>query len=276
MFRQRVSKLAISLFLLILSLSFVYPLYYMFINSLKTKEDYYINQFNLPPEGRWAFSNYAAIITQFKILSLFKNTAVIVIASVVAITVLSILSSYAIAKLRFKGRAAIFIAIIATIFLPAQVTIIPMYVMFSRLNLVNNFLSVILSYIAQFLPQTIMLMVAFFRGIPQELLEASKIDGCTFFKVIRNVVIPIGAPAIIINIIFNFIFMWNDLFVPMILLQRVNVRTVMVALATLVQRYAADPTFQMTGLFLSTIPALLIYICLQRYIVKGITVGAIK
>jgi ABC-type glycerol-3-phosphate transport system permease component len=274
--KGKILKIFITLMLCLVSLTFIYPLYFMLINSLKIKKDYYLSKFNLPPNGRWAFSNFVTIFTQFKILDLFRNTLFIVICSTAVIIVLGIFASFAISKLKFKGSSVIYLVIIATIFLPAQVTIIPMYVMYSKLNLINNPLSVILCYIASFLPQTILLMVSFFRGIPNELIEESKIDGCNLFQEIWNVVIPIGFPAIIINIIFNFLYMWNDLFVPMIFLQRTEVRTVMVALATLVQRYAGDPTFQLTGLLVSTIPAFLVYMCLQRYIVKGITVGAIK
>lgn len=274
--KQKLGRGGLSLAMALISLTFVYPLVYMLINSLKSKEAYYINKFNLPGAGEWMVTNYTNMITQFRIFDLFRNTAFIVLVSTALIIVLGVFASFAIAKLKFRGRMVVYIAIIATIFMPAQVTIIPVYSMYAKIGLLNNPWSVIFSYIAANLPQTILLMVAFFRGIPQELLEAAEMDGCRFFSKIRHIVLPLGAPAIVINIITNVISLWNDLFVPMILLQRVNARTLMPALTALVQQTTNDPTFQMAGLFLATIPALVVYMCLQKYIVKGIMVGAIK
>ncbi len=108
------------------------------------------------------------------------------------------------------------------------------------------------------------------------MLEAAEIDGCRYWQVLRNVVVPTGRTAVFLTIIFYFIVMWNDLFIPMILLQKMDMRTVTVALATLIARYTGDPPYQFAGLLLSAIPALLVYIVFQQYIVKGLTAGAIK
>lgn len=260
----------------LLCLTFVYPLFYMVANSLKTRQAYYINKFDIPAFGDMQFSNYYTMITQFDMLNLFKNTGVIVLFSIVFIMIFGILASYAIAKLNFKGRFFLYMIIVSTIFMPVQVTVIPTYSMFARLGLVNNNISVILIYIVSHLPQTIMLLVASFRGIPNELIEAGEIDGCSFLLRIIYIIVPLGKPAIAINVIMNVLGMWNDLFTPMIFLPGLKERTVMVALSSLVQRYAEDPTFQLAGLAMATIPPLVVYICLQKYIVKGIVTGAVK
>ena len=276
MIRKRAGTAANFTVMSLLSLTFVFPLIYMLVNSLKTMQDYNTNPFNLPPSGRWMFSNYTVIFSQFQMLTLFKTTAIIDVSSCALVIVLAIFCSYAIAKMRFKFLNVCHIFIIATIFIPSQVTMIPMYVMFAKINLLNNYWAVILSYLAGSLPSNILLMVSFFRGIPDEIMEAARIDGCGFFSTIRNVIVPMGLPAIVINIIFNIIFVWNDLFIPMILLPKYEMRTVMVALAQLISKDQSDPTFQLTGLFISTIPALAVYFAMQRYIIKGITIGAIK
>ena len=260
---------------LILSLSFLYPLYFMFINSLKTRAGYGMSPFTLPT-GSLQFKNYLTMISQFKILNLFKNTFIISCVTLVLLLLVGICASYAFSKLDFKGKKYVYIGIIITLFVPAQVTMIPMYVMFSKVNLINNFWSVILAYLAMFLPEAILLMTSNFRGIPGEMLEAGEIDGCNYFQTVWNVIIPMGKPAIFLTVIFYFILMWNDLFTPMVLLQKMEVRTVMIALATLMQRYTGDPPYQFAGLLMSSIPAILIYVVFQRYIIKGMTVGAIK
>jgi ABC-type glycerol-3-phosphate transport system permease component len=141
---------------------------------------------------------------------------------------------------------------------------------------VSTYWSVVLSYVALFLPECILLMTANFRGILGELLEAAEIDGCGYFQKVWNVVLPMGRAAIFLSIIFYFIMAWNDLFTPMIFLQSMEKRTVMVALAALMGRYTGAPTLQFAGLLLSAVPALAVYIVFQRQIIRGLSVGAIK
>ena len=258
-----------------MTLTFVYPLFYMFANSLKDKAAYAMDKFNLPL-STFTFDNYATMISVFNIFLYFKNSMIVATASVVLILVFAVFASYAFAKLNFTGKKWFYLCIVGTMFIPGQVTMIPMYVLFAKMGLVNNFWSVILSYLAGGLPGAILLMTSNFRGISNEMIEAAKIDGCNYVQMISNIIVPMGMAAIAINIVFNFIGYWNDLFTPMILLQGMEVRTVMAALASVMQRYTGDPPYQLAGLMLSTAPALLIYIVFQKFIVKGLTVGSIK
>jgi ABC-type glycerol-3-phosphate transport system permease component len=245
------------------------------INALKTRPGYYTNPFALPPAPlQWI--NFSAMVSQFKILLLFRNTFIICVGTIVLLILLGVTGSYAFAKLRFRWTQPVYIAIVATLFIPAQVTMIPMYVLFAKVDLVNSYVGVILAYTAQFIPEVVMLMTANFRSIPNEMLEAAEIDGCRYGDVLRHVVLPTGRAAVFLTIIFYFIVMWNDLFIPMILLQKMDMRTVTVALASLIARYTGDPPYQFAGLLLSAIPALIVYVVFQQYIVKGLTAGAIK
>jgi ABC-type glycerol-3-phosphate transport system permease component len=273
--RGIVKRVSLSVLLAVLTLTFVYPLFYMVINSLKTRTEYFTNPFGLPG-GALQWENYSTMISQFQILNLFKNSFFVSAGTVILLLAACIFASYVFAKYRFRGRNAIYLAVIATMFIPSQVTIIPLYVLFSKLGLVNRYWSVILSYLALFMPEAILLMTANFRGIIDELLEAAEIDGCGYFQRVWNVIVPMGRAAIFLSIIFYFITAWNDLFTPMIFLQSMDKRTVMVALAALMGRYTGAPTLQFAGLLLSAIPALIVYIIFQRNIIRGLSVGAIK
>ncbi|KPJ80528.1 MAG: hypothetical protein AMS17_20380 [Spirochaetes bacterium DG_61] len=275
--QKRLSKRNLMLFLIltILIVSFLYPLYFMLINSLKTRTEYYVDPFRLPHEGL-QFNNYITMVSQFRILSLFKNTFIISAGTVLLLLIIGVLASYVFAKVPFKGKAVVFLAVLMTMFVPSQVTIIPLYVGFSKVGMVNTYFSVILAYLALFLPEAILLMTANFRVIPDELLEAAEIDGCNYLQKIWYVVIPMGRSAIFLAIIFYFIMSWNDLFTPMILLTKMEKRTVMVALAALMGRYSGSPTFQFAGLLLSAVPALVVYFIFQRKIIQGLSMGAIK
>lgn len=268
-------KIAIFAAQLAIGLTFLYPLYYMVINSLKNRPGYYTNPFG-PPRLPLQFGNFTAMVSQFKILLLFRNTFIISALSIVLLILLGVLASYAFSKLRFRWSQPVYLAIVITLFVPAQVTMIPMYVLFSRAGLNNTYWGVVLAYLAQFIPEVVMLMTANFRSIPNEIIEASEIDGCSYWQVVRNVILPTGRAAVFLTVIFYFIVMWNDLFIPMVLLQKMDMRTVMVALAGLIARYTGDPPYQFAGLLLSAVPALLVYVVFQQYIIKGLTAGAIK
>jgi ABC-type glycerol-3-phosphate transport system permease component len=273
--RGIVKKTILSLFLALLTLTFLYPLYFMLINSLKSRTSYFANPFSLP-RGALQADNFSTMISQFQILKLFKNSFFVSAGTVILLLLVCVFASYVFAKYRFRGRNVIYIAVIATMFIPSQVTIIPLYVLFSKLGLVNTYWSVILSYLALFLPEAILLMTANFRSIIDELLEAAEMDGCGYFQRVRHVIVPMGRAAIFLSIIFYFITAWNDLFTPMIFLQSMDKRTVMVALAALMGRYTGAPTLQFAGLLLSAVPALIVYIIFQRHIIRGLSVGAIK
>ena len=273
--RSSAGKLALFTVQALIALTFLYPLFFMMQNSLKTRPAYYTNPFNFPV-APLQFSNFSAMVSQFKILLLFRNTLIVCLGTLALLILLGILSSYAFAKLRFRWSQAAYLAIVITLFIPAQVTMIPMYVQFARIGLVNSFGGVVLAYLAQFIPEVVMLMTANFRSIPNEIIEASEIDGASYWDVVRHVILPTGRAAIFLTVIFYFIVMWNDLFIPMVLLQKMDMRTVMVALASLIARYTGDPPYQFAGLLLSAIPALVVYVVFQQYIIKGLTAGAIK
>lgn len=274
-FNQKLTNLLIFLTLLMLSISNLYPFFYMIMNSIKSRTDYFVNPFSV-----WGlkltWDNYLTMISQFKIFTLFKNSFIISFFTIILLLSIGIVASYAFAKINFKGKNIIYLLVISTMFIPVQATIIPMYLFFSKLQLVNTPWSVIFMYVGMFIPEAILLMTSGFRGIPDELIEAAKLDGAGYFDIIRYVIIPMGKPAIILSVIFYFIVTWNDLFTPMILLQSMDKRTVMVALAALLSRYSGDPTFQFAGLVLASIPAILVYAIFQRYIIKGISLGSTK
>ena len=272
--RIRPVQVIVFLLLVLLVVTFLYPVFFMALNSLKTRSEYFTNQFSMP--SRLNLESYSTMISQFKILTLFRNSLRVSAGTVLLLLVVATFSSYIFAKYRFRGRAVIYVAVMVTMFIPSQVTIIPLYMLFTRIGLVNRYMSVILSYLALFLPEAILLMTANFRGIIDELLEAAEIDGCGYFQKVWNVVVPMGRAAIFLAIIFYFITAWNDLFTPMIFLQSMEKRTVMVALAALMGRYTGAPTLQLAGLLLSAVPALIVYILFQKNIIRGLSSGSIK
>ena len=270
------TKVAIFVTLVVLSISNLYPLLYMLLNSLKTRASYQTSPFSLPDLRHAAWNNYVTMISQFRILTLFRNTLIISVATVMLLLVFGIVASYAFAKLEFKGKNVIYFIVISSMFVPVQVTIIPIYLLLSKFHLVNTYSGVIITYLGMFLAETILLMTSAFRGIPDEMMEAAELDGAGYFDIVRYIIIPMGRPAIVLCLIYYFIVTWNDLFTPLVLLTDMDLRTVMVALASLMSRYSGDPTLQFAGLVLAAIPAILVYAIFQNYIIKGIGEGSTR
>jgi ABC-type glycerol-3-phosphate transport system permease component len=270
----RLSSILIFLAFVVLGATFVFPFYYMFINAFKSMPEYYKSTFALPEHFNWV--NFATMISQFHIHINMLNSLFISVSTVVLTAALGLVASYVFAKRPFRGSNVIYLVIIFSMFMPSQVTLIPLYFLFSRLNLINTPYSVILSFLAASIPSTIMLLTAYFKGIPNEICEAAIIDGSGFFGIIRNVIYPMGKPAIAVNATFVFLRTWNDFLTPLVLLTKRETQTVVVALSALVSRYQSDPPYQMAGLAIATIPAVVMYLFFQRYLVEGVNAGSIK
>jgi len=268
------SKVLVFIALCLMTVTFIYPMFYMFVNGAKTIEGYAKDPFAIIMPGS-SFSNYVMLISRFKLQNNFFNTIFITVVSILLILSFCVCASYAFAKVQFRFKTALYIAIIGTMLIPSQVTMIPLYVIFASWGLINNPWSVILSYLAGGIPGCVFLLTANFRGVPKEMLEAAEIDGCGYFRTVSMVVARIGSAAIFIYVVFSFIGFWNDLFTPMILIPKDSVRTIMVALAAVVGRYG-DPPYQLAGLTLATLPAIAVYIVFSRFIVKGVTMGSFK
>lgn len=269
------SKTVIFLFMALIGLSFLFPFFYLAINAVKSTTDYYLAPFALPSLPL-VWENFTTMISQFKILTFFKNSGIIIILTQLIVVFPAICASFTFAKFDFRGKGLLKVLLIASMTIPNQVMMIPMYVMLGRAGLMGGYWSVIIAYTGVYLPSNIVLMRSFFKGIPNELLECARLDGCGYLRSVQHIAIPVGMPVIIINFILNTIYMWNDLLIPMLFLQDERVKTVMVALASLQQRYSRQPTFQFAGLLLSVVPIVIIYVAFQKQIINGVLMGSTK
>ena len=272
---KKVTNTLVFILLTLMSLTFVYPLFFLAMTSVKPAAEYFQNPFALPKSIN--LDNFINLITRFNILDSMLNSFIVTIVSVFIIAVLGVFASFAFAKMRFRGKELIKLCIMMTLFIPMQVTMIPMYAMFSKLGLIDSYAGVIVSYVSVGLPSTIMLMTTFFKQIDNGILEAAKIDGAGYLRLTRHVIVPIGISGIIISIVTNFLMCWNDVFTPMILLPGSEKKTVMVAIASLMSsRTNLDPGYKMAGLLLSLLPTLIVYLIFQKFIMMDLSAGSVK
>ena len=272
--KKAVAYTFITGFMVILTISFLYPLFYMFINAMKTRADYYKSPFALPET--WTFENFQSIFGNYNIWVNIKNSLFIAVITTILVVVTSIIASYAFAKLRFKGKNLALMIIMVTMFLPAQVTMIPKYIMFTKLGLLDSHWAIILSYWVSGVSGGIMLIRAGFMGISNEMIESAKIDGAGFFTIVFKIMSPIAMPSIAIVIINQVINAWNDYLTPLLYITSREKQTLTVMVSQLVTKYGDFPTIQFAGLFLSVIPTVTVYLVLQKYMIKGMTSGAVK
>jgi len=253
----------------------LYPILFMFFTSFRTSVEYTNNPLAWPQSFTYV-ENFVSMFRNFDVIHLFLNTILYIALAAVISLLVSVPAAFAIAKLRFPFRRLLFMTIIASMVIPAITFIIPDYILMSDFNLVDNLWSVVLLWAATSVPGSVFLLSALTRSLPNELVEATKVDGANYFHMMIRVVIPMIIPGIVTITIFNVTTWWNDLLIPLIFLQSDTNKTMTVAVATIVGRYSTDYPQLMTGLLMAALPPVLIYIFLQSYIRRGIVMGAVK
>lgn len=249
----------------------MYPLLWMVVSSLRPTEEIFRTPGLLL--DTFEIQNYIdgwnALSESFGHYML--NSAIIVLGSIVGNLISCSMAAYAFARLRFRGRVFMFAAMLATIMLPVHVVIVPQYIIFSELGWVNTFLPLIVPKFLATEAFFIFLMVQFIRGIPRELDEAARIDGCGHFGIYFRIILPLMTPALATTTIFTFIWTWNDFFGQLIYLTNPSMYTVPVALRSFVDASSDSswgPLFAMS--IVSLLPVFLIFLFGQRFLVKGI------
>ncbi|MFD2331324.1 carbohydrate ABC transporter permease [Cohnella sp. GCM10020058] len=251
-----------------------YPIVYMAVNSSRTSVDFFQNPGGLP--DAWHLDNFKALYYRFDVLRLFGNTLLDALLAFAVTIALSVPASFAFAKLRFPCRSGLYMVVIATMAIPGITFVIPNFLLMSRLGLVDHPGSVILIWAVTAVPSNIFLLVALMRGIPNEVLEAGKIDGISYVQTLARIVMPLSVPGIVTLAIFNTTGWWNDLFTPLIFLQSDDLKTMTVAVATILKRFDTDYPLLLAGLFMTSIPPIAIYVALQSHIKKGLVIGSVK
>jgi ABC-type glycerol-3-phosphate transport system permease component len=264
-------KLPIFIVLLAIAASTVYPLLFLGLNALKERTDYYANAYGLPRE--LYLGNFTILVENYNILRALLNSVFVTGVAVTATLLIATIASFALAKVDFVGQRVLFSLIVAFLLVPGQVLLIPIYLLFSRLDLINNYLSVILIYTALALPFGTFFLTSSFRAIPTELIEAARIDGASLFHAFRTIVLPIGSPSIMTLAVLSFLTMWNELLLGMMLLPDESKRLLTPTIALLLGRLLTNQPLLMAALLISSVPTILMLIVFSRYLIRGITLG---
>ena len=264
--RRDPAKVVIFLLLLAASAGMLYPFFFMIVNSLRS-ENQYLNG------SGFSTVSWSQLFANLPVGRELLNSALVCVVAIALILALASAAGYAFAKLRFKRQGLLFFAIIGSMMVPLQSIIIPVYVNFAHLHLINSYLGAILVYAGFGTPFATFLMTTFFRGLPDEITEAAACDGLGHAGCFRRVALPMAKPALATVAVLQFIQIWDDLLVGLLFIQNTSERPITVGLAVLAAGRTTSIPELMAGSLVSALPAMVVYLVFQRYLVKGLTMG---
>jgi len=273
---EMIGNIVSFLIVAVLSIMVLFPIWWIFRTSLMTNAEIYKYPPSLVP-SRWLWSNYTDCLKVFRYGKYLLNTMKIIVPSCLAGTFTATLCGYAFARLHFKGKKFIWTLCVGSMLLPTMVTLIPLYIMWTRgLGLHNSYLPLILPYFCGGGAFNIFLIRQFIMTIPKELDEAATIDGAGRFRILVSIIIPSIKSAMIVVALFIFIAMWNDLLQQMIYIKTPDKFTIAIGLTSFRSALQNDWASTMCATCLSFIPGVVFYLVGQKYFVEGIVMTGMK
>jgi multiple sugar transport system permease protein len=251
----------------------LFPLFWMITASLMPTGE----ANNDPPPilpSHATFEHYGELFTRLNLGQAFFNSALLAASVTLLSLLLNSMAGYAFAKLRFRGRGKIFGFLLAALVLPTQVAILPLFLLLREMHLISSYWGVILPGMASIFG--IFLVRQFALSIPDELLDAARIDGASEFRIYWEIVIPLCRPILVTLAIFTFLGTWNDFLWPLVVLTDQSKYTLPVALANLFGEHVQDTELMMAGSVLTVLPVLLLFLFLQRHYIQGLLMGGVK
>ncbi|MFC4386622.1 carbohydrate ABC transporter permease [Gracilibacillus marinus] len=269
-----ISKFFVYALLVIASFLSVFPLYWMFV--MATNHNSAIN--SVPPAfipGSELVTNFTNVINTIDFWGAIMNSLIVSVVATIGVLFLCSLAGFAFAKFEFKGKNVLFLAILVTMTIPPQLGLIPQYIIISKLDWLNDLKAIIV-------PGLIDAFGIFWMrqyissNVPNELVDAAKIDGCSNFRIYWNIAVPVIIPAFATLAIIKFMYVWNDFLWPLIVLRDESSFTIQVALRGLIDNYVRDNGMILSGTFWATVPLIVIFLLLNKLFIQSLTEGAVK
>ncbi|MGO8961010.1 MAG: carbohydrate ABC transporter permease [Streptosporangiaceae bacterium] len=264
-FRRRVTVTVVFAIMIAIAVVMLYPFWYMVDNSFRSQ-----SQFDL--QTGHSLVGWTQLFQVLPVVRELISSTIVCVAAILIILIVATTAGFAFAKLRYRGSGLVFLLIVAALMVPLQSIIIPEYVNLAKFNLTSNYAGAVLVYAALGAPFATFLMATYYRGISDELIEAAVMDGLTYERTFLQIALPLSLPAIATVTVLQFIQIWDDLLVGYLFLPT-NDRTITVGLAVLSSGRTTGIPPLMAGSLLSAIPAIIVYLIFQRYLIRGLTLG---
>jgi len=278
--KNRGRNIILSVFILMLGLIFLFPLYIMFINSVKNRAELYMDPVALPSTFLW--KNYAEAAGKMSFLRAFGNSILITVVSILFIIVFSSMCAWMIARKNDRLSKFLYLVFVATMLIPFQTLMMPLVQMmkWSKLTLgiqvLNTYGGIVFMYIGFGMAMAVFLFHGFVKSIPISLEEAATLDGCSVFGVFWRIVFPMLKPTVMTVIILDIIWIWNDYLLPSLVLNNKALRTIPLSTSSFFGVFTIQWNQAMAGLTMAIVPVIIFYFCAQKYIIKGVVAGAVK
>lgn len=273
---SRFSTISTQIILIFWSIMVVFPMVWMVASSFKTDQELFFSPWAPPEILQW--DNFARAWNNAHIGDFFFNTLIVVIPALLITLIVSAMAAYVIARYPFPGNRFLFYLFLAGMLFPVFLALMPLFSLVNSLGLLNTFAGLIIVYVAYSLPFTIFFLVGFFKTLPSQLHEAAIIDGANQYDVFFRIMLPLSSPGLISMGIFNFLGMWNQFVLPLVLISDESKFVLSQGLAFMLfkQYYENDWSALFAAVTIIMIPTLLIYIIFQKQIQNGLTTGALK
>ena len=252
----------------------IFPLWFLVINTFKVKKEIYLNFFGLPQ--KWTLENYESLLGSRDFFVYFRNSFLVVVVSLSMILFVGSLCAYALAHWRTKTSRGVYYFFVIGMMLPIKIATIRLLQIMKALNTLNTLFCLFPVYIAMGLPTAVFILTEFIHGLPRELYEAGYMDGASRFRIWYRIVLPLTRPALATVAIYNLVPIWNDLWFPLIFITKESSKTVLLAVTRLQGQYSTDWPKVLTILALSALPVIVLYLCMSKSFIKGLTAGAVK
>ena len=262
-------------FLVSLLVIVVFPFYWMTVTSFKGEDQMrsLVSMFWPSPP---VTENYEHLLRKTEFVSWFRNSVFVAISSTFVATAIGTIGAYALARLKFLGRAFMSSAVLITYLVPPSILFIPLYAQIRTLGLADSLGGLIAAYPSFTIPFVTWLLMGYFESIPVELEEAAMIDGATRFGAFRRVILPLASPGVLAAGLYAFTQAWNEFLYALVFITDVKLRTLPVGLSTFITGDVYGWGYLMAGAVLTTLPVIAAYIYLQKYMVEGLTAGSVK
>jgi N-acetylglucosamine transport system permease protein len=257
----------------------VYPMLWLFYTSLKPDREIFMNPFAFPHWNDLRWDNFQRAWEGAHFSRDFFNSIVVTAATLFGTLVLSSTSAYALSRFKIAGGKPIFYIFLIGLMVPGQLAIIPLFFQMKQMGLLNSLPGLIVVYIAGGLPFAIFILTAFFKSLPRSVYEAAQVDGCGEWRAFWSIMLPMARPGLITVGIFTALGAWNEYFTAFMFLSGSDgMQTLPLGLAqiTITSQYHSDWGVAFAGLAMTTLPILILYIFMQKYLIKGIVAGAVK
>jgi multiple sugar transport system permease protein len=258
-----------------LLLMVLFPFYWMTITSFKSETQMrsLVSMFWPSP---LVLENYEQLLRKTNFTSWFTNSAIVAVSSTLLATAVGTIGAYALARLRFRGRAFMSSATLITYLVPPSILFIPLYAQIRTLGLSDSLAGLIAAYPSFTVPFVTWLLMGYFESIPVELEESAMIDGATRFGAFRRIILPLAAPGVLAAALYAFTQAWNEFLYALVFITDVKQRTLPVGLSSFITGDVYGWGYLMAGAVLTTVPVIIVYIYLQKYMVEGLTAGSVK